>query len=45
MVSKPVALVVDDEPDIREVIAFMLDRAGSRSTRSAAAKLAWQLPS
>jgi DNA-binding response OmpR family regulator len=26
--SKPVALVVDDEPDIRGVISFILDRAG-----------------
>jgi DNA-binding response OmpR family regulator len=27
-VSKPIALVVDDEPDIRSVITFMLDRSG-----------------
>ncbi len=26
--SKPVALVIDDEPDIRDVIAFMLGQAG-----------------
>jgi DNA-binding response OmpR family regulator len=27
-VSGPVALVVDDDPDIRSVISFMLDRSG-----------------
>jgi DNA-binding response OmpR family regulator len=26
--KRPVALVVDDEPDIRSVITFLLDRAG-----------------
>jgi DNA-binding response OmpR family regulator len=26
--NRPVALVVDDEPDIRSVITFLLDRAG-----------------
>ncbi len=26
--TRPVALVVDDEPDIRDVIAFMLDKSG-----------------
>lgn len=26
--TRPVALVVDDEPDIRDVIVFMLDKSG-----------------
>ena len=26
--TRPVALVVDDEPDIRDVVVFMLDKAG-----------------
>jgi two-component system phosphate regulon response regulator PhoB len=28
VVHRPVALIVDDEPDIRSVISFILDRAG-----------------
>jgi DNA-binding response OmpR family regulator len=28
VVRRPVALIVDDEPDIRSVISFILDRAG-----------------